>query len=60
MNLDCKGEKMMPNCPKCTSILFETEVLRDCDVTEPALACSNELCDFLVSDSLGEFLYDDC
>ncbi len=51
---------MMPNCPKCTSILFETEVLRDCDVTEPALACSNSTCDFLVSDSLGEFLYDDC
>ena len=55
-----KGENIMPSCPKCTAILFETDVLRGCDVTEPALACSNPSCDFIVSDSLGEFLYDDC
>ena len=55
-----KGENIMPSCPKCTAILFETDVLRGCDVTEPALACSNAHCDFIVSDSLGEFLYDDC
>lgn len=50
----------MTNCPKCKSCLFETDVLKGCDITEPSLACSNENCDFLVSETLGEFLYDDC
>ena len=47
-------------CPKCNNKLFETNVLKGCDITEPALACSNGQCDFFVSDTLGEFLYDDC
>ncbi len=47
-------------CPKCNNKLFETDVLRGCDITEPALACTNGQCDFFVSDTLGEFLYDDC
>ena len=55
-----KGENIMPSCPKCTSILFETDVFRGCDITEPALACRNPSCNFIVSDTLGEFLYDDC
>ena len=50
---------MMPNCPKCKSPLFATEVLKGCDITDPALACTNSKCDFLVCDTIGEFLYDD-
>ena len=50
---------MMPNCPKCKSPLFATEVLKGCDITDPALACTNSKCYFLVCDTIGEFLYDD-
>ena len=42
-------------CPKCNNKLFETDVLK-----ESALACTNGQCDFFVSDTIGEFLYDDC
>ena len=50
---------MMPICPKCESHLFSTEVLKGCDISDQALACTNPKCDFLVCDNLGEFLYED-
>ncbi len=49
---------MMPNCPKCKAELFRTDV--GWENEKPALACTNPKCDFLISDTLGDFLYDDC
>ena len=48
----------IPNCPKCESKLIEFELGYDGDQTKPALACDNVDCDFIVSDTLNEFLFD--
>tara|TARA_Y100000593_G_C4208604_1_gene285619 strand:+ start:147 stop:305 length:159 start_codon:yes stop_codon:yes gene_type:complete len=50
----------IPNCPKCTSALRETEFLITEDDTKPGLECINPHCSFVVCELLGEFLYDDC